>query len=63
MERVEKTDEEWQRLLEPQQYEVARKKGTEYAFAGKYHDWHGKGLYRCVCCGTDLFSSDDKFDS
>ncbi len=63
LERIEKTDEEWQNLLEPQQFEVARKKGTEYAFTGRYHDWHEKGLYRCVCCGTDLFTSEDKFDS
>jgi peptide-methionine (R)-S-oxide reductase len=63
VEKIERTDEEWKRLLSPQQYNVARKAGTERAFTGKYHDFHGKGIYRCVCCGTDLFLSDTKFDS
>ncbi|MCX6687721.1 MAG: peptide-methionine (R)-S-oxide reductase MsrB [Methanoregula sp.] len=61
--RVEKTDREWMAILKPEQYEVARKKGTEPAFSGKYHDCKEPGLYRCACCGTDLFSSDRKFDS
>ena len=63
VEKIERTDEEWKRMLSPQQYNVARKAGTERAFTGKYHDFHGKGVYRCVCCGTDLFLSDTKFDS
>ena len=63
VEPVEKTDEEWQKILTPEQFHVARKKGTEAAFSGKYHDFHEKGLYQCVCCGTDLFSSDTKFES
>jgi peptide-methionine (R)-S-oxide reductase len=61
--RVEKTDSEWRAILTAEQYEVARKKGTEPAFTGKYHDCKEQGLYRCACCGTDLFSSDRKFDS
>jgi peptide-methionine (R)-S-oxide reductase len=61
--RVEKTDSEWRAVLTAEQYEVARKKGTEPAFTGKYHDCKEPGLYRCACCGTDLFSSDLKFDS
>jgi len=61
--RVEKTDSEWRAVLTAGQYEVARKKGTEPAFTGKYHDCKEPGLYRCACCGTDLFSSDKKFDS
>ena len=61
--RVEKTDSEWQAVLTAEQYLVARKKGTEPAFTGKYHDCKEPGLYRCACCGTDLFSSDRKFDS
>ena len=60
---VVKTDGEWQSLLTPQQYSVARKKGTEPAFTGIYHDCKNEGVYQCACCGTDLFSSDKKFDS
>ncbi len=61
--RVKKTDDEWKKLLTPEQFHVTRKKGTERAFTGKYHDYKGKGIYRCVCCGTDLFSSGAKYDS
>lgn len=57
------TDEEWAVLLSPQQFQVARKKGTEAAFTGKYHDCKRKGVYRCICCKTDLFLSESKFDS
>jgi peptide-methionine (R)-S-oxide reductase len=60
---VVKTDEEWRSLLAPDVYEVARKKGTEYAFTGKFHDFKGDGIYECACCGTDLFDSGSKFDS
>jgi peptide-methionine (R)-S-oxide reductase len=63
VDRVVKTDAEWKRILDLVTYEVARKAGTEPAFTGKYHDWHEKGLYRCACCGTDLFLSDTKFES
>ena len=63
LDRVEKTDREWKAILTAEQYEVARKKGTEPAFTGRYHDCKEPGLYRCACCGTDLFSSDRKFDS
>lgn len=63
MKRVVKTDEEWKAQLTPEQYRVARKKGTERAFTGQYHDLKEEGTYRCVCCGTDLFSSETKFDS
>jgi peptide-methionine (R)-S-oxide reductase len=58
-----KTDEEYRRDLTPEQYEVARKKGTEPAFTGKYWDNHEDGMYRCVCCGNPLFESGTKFDS
>jgi peptide-methionine (R)-S-oxide reductase len=61
--KVMKSDEEWKEQLSPEQFAVTRKKGTEPAFTGKYHDNHEKGIYRCVCCGTALFSSDTKFDS
>lgn len=58
-----KTDDEWRKVLTPEQYRITRKKGTERAFTGEYHDLKEKGVYRCVCCGNDLFSSDAKFDS
>lgn len=63
VERVVKTDEEWEDILTPEQFDVARKNGTELAFAGKYHDCQEDGIYQCVCCGTDLFDSQSKFDS
>jgi len=63
VERVEKTDEEWKKLLTPEQYIVTRKKGTERAFSGKYVDNHEKGIYQCVACGNDLFSAETKFES
>ena len=62
-ERVQKSEEEWKKLLTPLQFEVTRKKGTERAFTGEYVNNHQKGVYECVCCGNDLFSSDTKFES
>lgn len=62
-EKVIKSDEEWKRQLTPEQFAVTRKKGTEPAFTGKYYKQHDQGLYRCVCCGNALFSSDTKFES
>jgi peptide-methionine (R)-S-oxide reductase len=61
--KITKPDEEWRRELTPEQYRVTRKKGTEPAFTGKYWDCHDTGMYLCVCCGAELFSSDTKFDS
>jgi len=63
VEKIVKSDEEWRKQLTPQQYEVARKKGTEPPFTGKYHNYKGDGIYRCVCCGNELFDSSTKFDS
>jgi peptide-methionine (R)-S-oxide reductase len=60
---ITKTDAEWKAQLNPEQYDVARKQGTEYAFTGKYHAQKEHGIYTCACCGTDLFLSDTKFDS
>ena len=61
--KIVKTDEEWKKLLTPEQYEVTRKKGTERAFTGQYWDFHDQGIYLCVCCGNELFNSETKFDS
>jgi len=61
--KIRKTDQEWMNILTPEQFRVARKKGTEPAFSGIYHDFHEKGFYQCVCCGTALFRSDAKFES
>ena len=63
VEKVVKTDEEWKQMLTPEQFEVTRKKETERAFTGMYWNNHEKGIYRCVCCDTALFSSQTKYDS
>jgi peptide-methionine (R)-S-oxide reductase len=61
--KVQKSEEEWRLELTPEQFRVARQKGTEPAFTGKYHACKDEGTYRCVCCGAELFSSDTKYDS
>ncbi|NLZ29268.1 MAG: peptide-methionine (R)-S-oxide reductase MsrB [Methanomicrobiales archaeon] len=61
--RVIKSDEEWQRLLTPEQFRITRLKGTEPPFTGEYRDYTEDGLYVCVCCGNHLFSSEAKFGS
>lgn len=58
-----KSDEEWKKILSPIQFSVTRKSGTERPFTGKYDHFFEKGIYKCVCCGTELFSSETKFDS
>jgi peptide-methionine (R)-S-oxide reductase len=62
-EHITRTDEEWRKLLTPEQYKVARKKGTERAFSGAYWNNHEQGVYKCVCCDLPLFNSQHKFDS
>lgn len=57
------SNEDWKRQLTPEQYEVCRNKGTEMPFSGKYNDCKEQGVYQCVCCGNDLFSSETKFES
>lgn len=61
--KVEKPDAEWRKELTEEQYEVTRCGGTERAFTGEYWNNHESGMYRCVCCGEPLFTSDTKFDS
>ena len=61
--KVEKPDAEWQAQLSPEQFRIARKKGTERAFAGDYWNEHRAGTYACTCCGQELFASDSKYDS
>ena len=63
IEKITRTEAEWQKLLTPEQYRVARKHGTERAFSGQYADHHEAGVYRCVGCDLDLFKSDTKFES
>ena len=61
--KISRTEEEWQRRLTPEQYEVTRNKGTEIAFTGKYDKHDKTGTYKCAACGNPLFSSENKFDS
>ncbi len=60
---IKKTEQEWQQELTPEQFAVCRQKNTERAFTGEYHDCKVDGVYRCVCCGNELFQSETKFDS
>ena len=63
VEKIEKTDEEWQKELTPEQFHVCRQAGTERPFTGKYNEWKEKGHFNCSCCGNPLFSSEAKFNS
>jgi peptide-methionine (R)-S-oxide reductase len=62
-EKIIKTEAEWKAQLTPEQYRVTRKKGTERPFTGETWDTKDPGVYRCVCCGSDLFDSEAKYDS
>lgn len=61
--KIVKSEAEWRRELTEEQYHVTRQKGTERAFTGEYCDNKEQGVYRCVCCGSELFSSETKYDS
>lgn len=61
--KVSKTEAQWKQELSPEQFKVCRMKGTERPFSGEYHDYKEDGMYQCICCGNDLFSSETKFDS
>ena len=61
--KVTKTEIEWRAKLTPEEYYVTREKGTERPFTGQYHNSQEPGVYSCICCGQDLFNSNEKFDS
>ncbi|ERN39969.1 methionine-R-sulfoxide reductase [Rubidibacter lacunae KORDI 51-2] len=61
--KIRKNEDEWKEQLTPEQYRVTRKKGTERAFTGEYHNKKDSGVYKCVCCDLPLFSSETKYDS
>ena len=61
--KIVKSDDEWRSILTPEQYKVTREKGTEPPFTGEFYNFKEKGIYHCVCCDNELFSSNTKFDS
>ena len=61
--KVVKSEAEWRKQLSPLAFAIARERGTERPFTGAYWDLHDKGIFRCICCDTALFSSKAKFDS
>jgi len=61
--KTSKSNTDWEKELTPEQYKITREKGTERAFTGEYWNNHEEGIYRCACCGTELFKSDCKYDS
>ena len=61
--KLNKSDDQWRSELTPEQYHITRKKGTERAFTGEYNENKAAGTYRCVCCGSELFTSETKYDS
>ena len=63
MDKIKKSDAEWQEVLTPEQFHVTREAGTEPAFTGKYYKTKDPGMYACACCGQPLFSSETKYES
>ncbi|MCB1137327.1 MAG: peptide-methionine (R)-S-oxide reductase MsrB [Leptospiraceae bacterium] len=63
MEKIQKSEAEWKEQLSPEEFQVARQGGTERAFTGRYWDNKESGVYRCICCGEELFRSDEKYES
>ena len=61
--KVEKTEQEWKAQLSPEAFAVCRQHGTEAPFSGKYYDYKGEGVYKCICCDAPLFEAETKFDS
>ena len=61
--KIEKSESEWRKQLTPEQYRVTRQKGTEPPYSGRYNDFKNRGIYRCVCCGAELFDSETKYES
>ncbi len=61
--KIKKSDSEWRKQLTPEQYKITREKGTEQPFTGKYNNFKEEGVFVCVCCGNELFSSEAKYDS
>jgi len=61
--KIVKSEDEWRKQLSPLAFDVTRQAGTERAFTGEYWNLHEKGLFRCICCDTALFSSETKFES
>lgn len=61
--KIIKSEEEWKKELTPEEFKITRKKGTERPFQNKYWDNHEEGVYKCICCGQDLFGSESKFES
>ncbi|NQW29532.1 MAG: peptide-methionine (R)-S-oxide reductase MsrB [Ignavibacteria bacterium] len=63
VEKIVKSDDEWRKELTPDEFRIARKKGTEPAWTGEYVDNHDKGIYLCKCCNTELYKSETKYES
>lgn len=63
LDKISRSNEEWQKILTPEQYEITQKKGTELPFTGRYDNFKGNGIYKCICCGNNLFGSQTKYDS
>ena len=63
MSKLNRNKEEWKQLLTDESYRVTRESGTERAFTGKYWNFHEDGVYKCICCDAELFSSKHKFNS